>query len=336
MLTTLEKLGAHGRAWARTTDPWTNVYGLARSLLALSTAMTLAFNHVGTLFGPGAGGLTPPFCDGLRGAGLFCIGHEAGLGVTRWVAVAALLLVASGYRPRLTGPLHAWVTFSLQANALLIDGGDAAASVLALLLVPVTLTDARTWHWQPCPPAETTLAGDARRLVALVALTMVRIQVAGIYFHAAIGKFQVEEWTNGTAVYYFATSPVFGASGIVRELVQHALVHAVPVTLVTWSVLALEYFLSAALVMPKRFWRVMLGLGLALHAGIILLHGLVSFALVMFGALTLYLRPVEQPFALDRLVGRLRDASGDVARRLARVPLRLRPILARATEGSSR
>jgi antimicrobial peptide system SdpB family protein len=313
VLSALERLGARGRDWARTIDPWTNVYGLARSLLALSTALTLAFNRTTTLFALGAGGLKPPFCDGMRGSGLYCVVPESRLDLARWVAVALLLLVASGYRPRVTGVIHWWVSFSLSVNALLVDGGDAAASVLTLLILPVTLTDPRVWHWQPCPVATGTHRNDARRLIALVALTMVRVQVAGIYFHAAIGKFQVEEWRNGTAIYYFATSPVFGASGIVHDIVLAVLVHAVPITLLTWSVLVLEYFLSAALVMPKRFWGVLFWLGIVLHAGIMLIHGLVSFSVIMFAALTLYLRPVERPFAfawLTGAVGRLHRALG--------------------------
>jgi hypothetical protein len=70
----------------------------------------------------------------------------------------------------------------------------------------------------------------------------------------------------------------------------------------------LEYLLSAALFMPKKYWRPLLVLGLGLHAGIIVLHGLLSFAIVMFGALVLYLRPMERAFELPR-VRRERETS---------------------------
>jgi len=188
MLTLLEGLGARGRSWARAVDPWTNVYGLARTLIAGSTAMTLAFNRTTTLFVPAAGGIRAPLCDGVRGGGLYCLVPEHDLGLARWIAVALLLVVASGYRPRFTGVLHWWLAFSLQANALTIDGGDNAAAVLSLLLIPVTLTDPRKWHWQKAPAVANTASDDALRLVALVTLVVVRVQVAGIYFHAAIGK----------------------------------------------------------------------------------------------------------------------------------------------------
>jgi antimicrobial peptide system SdpB family protein len=206
----------------------------------------------------------------------------------------------------LTGVVHAWLAFSLQANALMIDGGDNAAAVLALLLVPVTLTDPRRWHWQKAPPAARTTRDDALRLVALVTLTAVRVQVAGIYFLASIGKFGVEEWTNGTAVYYFSQSPIFGASGVVSSLLRPLVVSAIGVTAITWSVLVLEYLLSAALVMPKRAWGALLVMGIGLHAGIIAIHGLWSFSTVMFGALVLYLRPPERAFEVERLLFVLR------------------------------
>lgn len=316
MLTLLEDLGARGQRWARAIDPFTNVYGLARTLIALSTAATLVANRTTTLFVPASGGVQAPLCSGVRGAGLYCLVPGSHLELARWAAVALLLVVASGYRPRLTGVLHWWLAFSLQANALTIDGGDNAAAVLALLLVPVTLTDPRAWHWQKAPAATGTTVDDARRLVALVTLTAVRVQVAGIYFHASIGKFGVEEWTNGTALYYFTQSPIFGASGVVASVMRPVVVSAVGVTLLTWSVLVVEYLLSAALVMPKRAWGVLLALGITLHTGIILIHGLWSFSTVMFGALVLYLRPTERPFALDRSLALPRSAARALRKRL--------------------
>jgi hypothetical protein len=55
-----------------------------------------------------------------------------------------------------------------------------------------------------------------------------------------------------------------------------------------------------ALTMPKRYWKPLLVAGIALHAGIALIQGLVSFSIVMTAALILYLRPVECAFAFRR------------------------------------
>jgi antimicrobial peptide system SdpB family protein len=301
----LTRIGVRARRWAADQNPWTNVYGLARTLLALGTATTLAFTHSAQLFGPAAGILHAPVCDGVRGFGAFCLVPERGLELARWVAVLLLLVTASGWRPRVTALLQFWIAFSFQNNATIIDGGDQATLVLSILLLPVALTDSRVWHWGPAPESKAPLTGgeEMRRLVALFALLLVRVQVAGIYFHAAIGKFGVEEWVDGTAVYYFFLDPTFGASAAVLPFLRPILKSAVGVCLISWGTLVLEYLLSAALFMPKRYWRPLLVAGLALHAGIIMVHGLVSFGFAMFAALVLYLRPIEAAFDFSWLGG---------------------------------
>ena len=124
-------------------DPWTNVYGAARSLLALSLLLTLAFSDVHVLFRPAVGIDTVPICNGITGRiSLFCLLHGH-LALAKAIAIILLLIVASGWRPRITGLIHWWVGVSFMSSAILVDGGDQVASVLALLLVPVTLTDQR-------------------------------------------------------------------------------------------------------------------------------------------------------------------------------------------------
>src|SRR5262249_3889924 len=174
----LTALGNRARRWAGSIDPWTNVYGVARTLLALGTALTLAFSHSNAVFAPVIGVARVPICDGMARIGFFCWfgGHH--LELARWVAVALLLVVASGWRPRLPGLVHWWIAFSFQASATLIEGGDQATAILALLLVPVTLLDARRWHWQPAPAGEPGERDASCRLVALTALLVIRVQVA--------------------------------------------------------------------------------------------------------------------------------------------------------------
>jgi hypothetical protein len=68
--------------------------------------------------------------------------------------------------------------------------------------------------------------------------------------------------------------------------------------MLTWSVLLIEFGLAAGLVAAKRWWPLLLCAGMALHGGIILIHGLVSFGMIMMGALVLYLRPKDRPFVV--------------------------------------
>lgn len=283
------------RARLPRTDPWTNVYGLARTLLAGSLALTLGFNDLGDLFmARGGEGLVGFECGtSLAQAGLFCVADEANAQLARWLAVLVLLVAASGWRPRVTGLLHWYVAFSFQANANVIDGGDQLAAILALLLVPITLLDGRRWHWDPPDAAP----GEGRRLIGWWCFGLIRIQVAIVYFHAAVGKFAVEEWADGTALYYWLLHPTFGVPDWLRPAIVPVLLNGTLVALLTWGVLLLEFMLAAGLIATRSWRRPLLLGGLLLHAGIVLIHGLVSFGLVMFAALILFLYPLDAPLA---------------------------------------
>ncbi len=293
----LSELGSWAERSLRAREPWTNVYGIARSVLALATATTLLANPVSIIFHPAIGLPTPPLCDGARAASAFCVSGAAHLDAARVIAGLLLLVVATGYRPRFTGILHFWSTWSLSASAVLVDGGDQVASTLSLLLVPVTLMDARKWHWSAPASRALTTGEVARRIVALTAFTLIRVQVAGIYFHAAVAKFHSEEWADGTALYYWGGHPIFGAPTWLTPLIRPLLVNGLSVSLLRWGVIVLELFLCMALVMPTRGRKAVLLGGIALHIGIIFLHGLVSFGSTMVAALVLFLWPVHEVIA---------------------------------------
>ncbi|HSP17290.1 MAG TPA: sporulation-delaying protein SdpB family protein [Thermoanaerobaculia bacterium] len=281
-------------------DPCTNVYGVARTLIAASTLLTFVFTDTDVLFRPALGIDTIPICNGLAGRiSLFCLlsGH---LDVARGIVIVLLATVASGWRPRLTGIIHWWISFSFMSSAILVDGGDQVCAVIALLLVPVTLMDRRRWHWSKPDPIDDSLGESSRRLVALTALTVIRIQVAIIYLHAAVAKCAVAEWMNGTALYYWFTDPMFGAPNWLGPFLMPALVHGPSVTILTWSVIVLEFSLFAGLLARDEYRHALLIAGILFHVGIALIHGLVSFSLTMFGALILLLRPFRLEFSLGR------------------------------------
>ncbi|MFP2904934.1 sporulation-delaying protein SdpB family protein [Pyxidicoccus sp. 3LFB2] len=294
----LTRLGTRARAWVAGPAPWSNVSGLARTLIALGTGGTLAFSHSTTLFRPAVGVPEAPICEGVRQASLFCLFPSGWLEVARWTAVLLLLVVASGWRPRLTGLVHWWVALSLHWSGVLTDGGDQIAAILALLMVPLTLTDGRRWHWDAAPPAGE--GSEAGRLIARSSWVVLRAQVALVYFHASVGKFKVPEWVDGTALYYWLLDPSIGAPDWLARLMLPVLSHPV-VALLTWSVLLLELGLAVGLVLGPEARRVLLPLGFAFHVGIAVFHGLISFVLIMFGALILLLRPCHEEFRFEWL-----------------------------------
>jgi antimicrobial peptide system SdpB family protein len=272
---------------------------VARSLLAATTACTLAVNPASVLFVQAAGMPSAPYCEQGRGIGLFCLAGPAHLDLARWIAVGALCIVATGFMPRVLAPLHWWVTWSFSSSAVMVDGGDQLASTLAFLLLPVALTDRRTWHWSRGDDLASTrpVAG----MFACGAGLLIRLQVAWVYFEAMCGKFAVEEWSDGTALYYWLSHPTYGTPRWLRPL--SGWFTAKPaVAALTWTVLAVELFLFIAVVMDRKYWAPALYAGIALHAGIMLCHGLVSFSLTMFAALVLYLRPSEAEFVFPHVV----------------------------------
>ena len=292
----LAAIGLLARRATEHSRPWSNVYGLARSMLATSTALTLMFSHSTSLFRPGTGlEGEVPVCTGIRQLGTFCLASPH-LEIGRWLAVGLLLLVASGWRPRITGIIHWWVSLSLFSSAVVVDGGDQVSAVLALLMLPLTLTDPRRSHWDKMP----AVTNETARVIARWTLALIRLQVAGIYFHAAAGKFAVEEWADGTALYYWLLHPGLGAPNWLAPIIRPLLLNGTAVSLLTWSIIVLEFLLCMGLVVPKPQRKWLLGLGIALHVGIMLIHGLISFGLAMCAALILFLRPVEQEFDFSK------------------------------------
>jgi antimicrobial peptide system SdpB family protein len=295
--------------------PWSNVYGLARSSLALGTLLTLLFNDPDLLFRPlteevvGLYGRT-----GLAKYTLFLMVSSEHLQLARWLAIAVLLVVVSGWRPRLTGIAHWWISFSVAMAVANLDGGDQIAAVLSLLLIPVTLTDSRKWHWSRAAHDASVPASIVAAETAWSTLLVIRLQVAMVYFHAGTAKMGVGEWADGTALYYWFSHPVYGLSTWLEPVIMPLLAVPFAVTWLTWGVIIFELALFLGLALDKQHRHVLLKLGLLFHFGILVVHGLVSFFFSMAAALILFLRPAEQEF---RVPARVRAASASLAGRIA-------------------
>ena len=274
-------------------QPWTNVYGLARTIVAAATALTLATSPASALWSPWLRGQVRPLgCDGVRGAiGLFCVFPRSALPVVQYCALAALVVVASGWRPRVTGVVHWWISFSFLASASR-DGGDQVAALFTLLLIPWTLTDQRRWHWQSADHVEPSRLRAA--FLANVSRHLVRLQIMVVYLHSAVSKLYVAEWRRGTAVYYWLHDLTVGLPpplyGVIGPLVRSWPAAAV----LTWGALVTEFLLSLALLAPQRTWRPLFWLGVLFHAAIAVGLGVFSFSVVMIGALVVYLRPERE------------------------------------------
>lgn len=285
--------------WVNNSFPWTNVYGLARTIIALSTALTLALNNATTLFKPGVGMPEYPICN--NSFSIFCIVPNTyfWLNIVRWLCVVILLLIASGWRPRITAIFHWWISYSLQLSALTLDGGEQAASVLTLLILPIALTDPRRSHWEKSSRYKRE-SSFYTKTIALVSFNIIRIQVAIIYFSSTISKLHDDEWINGTAVYYYLQEPMLGLNPILMKLAQPVLSSWL-IVLPTWGTLIIQTILFASLLAPKKYWKYILICALLMHEVFAIMLGLISFSMVMCAALILYLRPKEQEYRFSFL-----------------------------------
>jgi len=297
-----QRLGKWSLDWLQRSTPWSNVYGAARSLIALAHLLTFTACSSTTLFHPILGVLETPQGEGITRYGFFYLlrGH---LDLARWLASIVLLLVVIGWRPRWTGLLHAYLAWSFDHNGSMIEGGEQVAQILTMLMIPVTLTDSRKWHWGPS--LMVPIDGNAailRKMVASIFLVAIRLQVCGIYLHASTGKFTVQAWADGTAMYYFVSNHTFGPAPWLRPFALWLCDHGALLTSMTWGAMLIEVALAASLLADKRWWTPFLLAGVFLHTGIALIHGLISFALIMIGAVVLYLRPKERPFTVPRAI----------------------------------
>ncbi|HDR6821024.1 TPA: HTTM domain-containing protein [Bacillus thuringiensis] len=291
-----KKINSYAYNLGASNTPWTNVYGLARTLLALSLLLTLSLNDAQILFRPASGISEFPSCT--KNISIFCLlpSDYIYLNIIRWVCVGLLLLVVSGWRPQITGIIHWFIAYSLQVSATTLDGGEQVNAVLSLLLLPITLTDSRKWHWQS--PISTDINSSreiVKSIIAVVTFFVIRFQVAILYLHSTIAKLFNAEWVDGTAVYYYLADPMLGLPPLIYNLVKPILSSPL-VVVATWGTLLLQICLFGALFAPRKYWNKFLILALVFHESIALMLGLVSFSVTMCGALILFLRPWDQEF----------------------------------------
>lgn len=277
--------------------PYTNVVGLARSIIAVGTLLTLITNSEsviiqrnveGEVFNP----LLSPLAD-INHFNFFLILGFDNFDYMKIMAVIILMLVISGFYIKISSVLHWWVSISFFFGSSVIDGGDQIAAVLTFLLIPLCLTDDRKNHWHTKQPSY-----SSKNVFGLFSIYLIRFQIAIIYFHAAVGKFDVREWMNGTALYYWLNHSFFGSSDNLVPIINMALKNDWAVTILTYGVIVFELMLFLALTASRKYRKKILPIGIAFHFSIILFHGIFSFFFSIVGGLILYLLPTYQPLNL--------------------------------------
>ncbi|MFD9701604.1 sporulation-delaying protein SdpB family protein [Lentzea sp. NPDC059081] len=254
---------------------------VGRSLLALASGLLLVLSPDRALFPRTAGVADGPVCDGIGRVSLWCVAESAGVDllVCRVIALAVLVVVALGYRPRWTCVPHWYVTYSLSVAVVLPDAGEQVIRILTLLLVPICLGDGRRWQWrQPDDPMPAVWRGRA-----WAAQLFVRVLGVTIYLQASLSKLAVREWRDGTAGYYWLVHPHYGSDIAVHAPLGTLLQHQIGVSAVTWGALAAELTMALCLLGSGRVRRAGWALAIAMHGSISVLMGFTTFAMTMAG-----------------------------------------------------
>lgn len=277
--------------WSRICDtPEKPAFGIGRSLVALGLLVTIAFDGTNVLFAPDPTRFPVGRCgnESILDFSLFCL---FGFDLGHRIAILVFLLVILGYFPAITAIPFAYSAWSLQASIAIPEGGDQLASNLALILLPISLLDWRLNQWSP-PETNLLRRTSWKRFFSSmrgVAVMVLSGQISIVYFFAAVEKFAVEEWKDGTALYYWSTDPNFGATGIRGQLLELLSTNSLFVVLLTWGTLALEMLLAFAWMSTREIKIALLAAGITFHIGIGIFMGLISFSLIMCGALFMYL-----------------------------------------------
>ncbi|MEZ0167022.1 sporulation-delaying protein SdpB family protein [Kineococcus sp. LSe6-4] len=253
----------------------------ARSLIAVAQLSILVFTPANFLFVPVGTEPAGPSCNAYNAWTAYCALDEFDASYISWALVAGLILVISGFWPRVTGILHVWVTFSISTAIQLPDGGEAAAQVVTVFFALILLSDNRRNHW--------IIDTSSRKTSTLTPISWaaswgLRLQIFWIYISASVAKFSVPEWQEGSAIYYVARQVFFGVDGPLEGLLLWATSQPLLSLAITWGTMIGEIAIAILVLLPYRVARFSLVLTMVFHGGIILVIGLWSFGLIMIAS----------------------------------------------------
>lgn len=272
-------------------NPYSNTLGLVRSLLALSTLLTLIFNDSTLIFSSPTS--TYLCTSGIKEISIYCIFDGVSFSFARIASILILILVIIGIYPRITGILHWWVSFSFFISTPYVDGGDQIVSILTFMLIPITILDNRKSHWTR------KSSNSLKNLTTNFILKIIRIQICIVYLHAAIEKLKINEWIDGTVIYYWFTHNTFGVNLSLRPTIMPIIENNWIVFSIAWFTLILELSLFAGICAPQKIRSILFPIGITFHSLIFVVHGLGSFGIAMIAALLLYLYPIHKDFRAE-------------------------------------
>ncbi|OUS00182.1 hypothetical protein A9Q84_03085 [Halobacteriovorax marinus] len=256
---------------------------IARALIAFSTFLVLILNNEVTLFGMENG--LNHFSSKYEAWNIFFLLGVEEIFLMKLVAIGVLVLSFIGILPRFTILLQLWVHWSFINGSITIEGGDQVAYLVILFLTPLFLIDNRMHMWKKFDGKISKFKLELIRFC----INLVKIQAAIIYFVASVGKYPVEQWLNGTSIYYWFVDPTFGLPDFLMTIFNPLMKSGWFMFFMGWSVLILELSLATGFIIKNKYKKYLFIGGIGMHFSIFLFHGLPNFMLSMIGILIIYL-----------------------------------------------
>lgn len=266
---------------------FTPALGLLRAGIALAHLLTLATTSTDYLIRPAAGIPDPLECSNIKSLSMYCLAPNDQLWIVRALGIAICCLCISGFLPRLSALLFFWLSFSAFNTWIITDGGDQVILNISLLVLLINMGEPRKNQWFPPLPS----SNEWKLRIGFLLTALIKIQVFAIYFHAGVAKAAVDNWANGTEVYYDLSHPMFGANQTVSWLLQPFINNGLVVQILTWGTMVVEVFIAFAIFGSKRAKATAWVLAFSLHIGIAIFMGIVSFSIAMITVATFALLP---------------------------------------------
>lgn len=272
-------------------NPYTSVYGLGRSLVALSTLITLLFSPYHILFDETIFNIYK-IVDSYDYLNLYVILGFKNILLTKWISIIILFFVIIGIYPQITGILHFWIAYSFLRSSAILEGGDQINVILTFFFIPLTLLDSRKNHWDP-----TVKVKEYKRIIGNNIIAIISIQMSLLYLHAGIEKiYKLDDWVEGTAIYYIFNDSLFGASPWLKSIINPIVTNAVGSFALSWGTIFLEILLFGGIFMTRKKKKLLFIFAILFHVGIAIAFGLISFLFSMAGGLCIYLLPSNYDF----------------------------------------
>ena len=248
-------------------------YSVLRSVLAFSLLLTVVFNDFHIIY----------LNEKINIFNLISINVQ----VYKYISIVILLMTISGFIPRITGILHFIITFTFFKTCPFVDGGDQLASNITFFLIPMTLFDKNLTHWKN---TKNPFTGLFSKPFFLFSTLIICIQISVVYLHSSIDKLKVSEWQDGTAIWYWFTHESFGASYFILDFLKYCLRNPFIIYSVNWFVIIIELLTAMMLFVPKDklLPKLLFYICISIHFGVILIHGIFTFSIVMIGCLLFY------------------------------------------------